>query len=287
MDVHFPKEKKMRVVAIVYLLLLSPILAMEKQSLIQLNYERNQEWEKKQRELREEVKVVLKSKNDIIASAHKDIREKCSRLSAPKNFPEELEAILKLLSHPEELLSIEQRRTLIGFPLLENFQPIDKTRQLLEKFIDKWQSLAACAETLQLAANQTLWYDYKWSIFIREIISKLLEKNLCNGDLLKIYNHVSFFHAGEVHLATAYKELIEKYLEANTFIPDCIKTMQGKLTNFFNTRGDILWEIIRYADLRESHGGGLVSISGYAALPQDFFLDTANPIKKLLSVEES
>ena len=93
----FLKEKKMKVVAIVFLILLSPILAtekksvsqsqphMEEQSVIQLNYERNQEWEIKRRDLQQESKVTLKGKEDVIASVQEDIREKT--LKHPYGFP--------------------------------------------------------------------------------------------------------------------------------------------------------------------------------------------------------
>ncbi|MGV8948775.1 MAG: hypothetical protein ACOH2E_05350 [Candidatus Paracaedibacter sp.] len=277
----------MKVVTIVFLILLSPILAMEKksliqsqptleeQSLIQLNYERNQEWEIKLKDLQQEVKVTLKGKEDIIGSVREDIREKKLKHPLPIGFLEELDALLKLLSHPEDLLSIEQRRSLMGFPLLENFQPIEKALHLLGVFIKKWGFLAAHAELLQLYANQTLWYHDEWTTFKDEIINKLSCKTLLCEDLLKIYDKVSFFYMRQNELAKSYAELpkIFNYMEC----------MQYKLACLFQEKGATLWEIMRYSSLVKEFAKTNTLPKSYNELSTEFFQHTANPLKKHLS----
>lgn len=282
----FLKEKKMKVVAIVFLILLSPILAtekksvsqsqpnMEEESVIQLNYERNQEWEIKRRDLQQESKVTLKGKEDVIASVQEDIREKTLKHPLPVGFLEELDALLKVLPHPEELLSIEQRQALMGFPHLENLQPIEETLSLLSVFIKKWGALAAHAELLQLYVNQTLWYYHEWTTFKDEIIDKLSRQTLLCEDLLKIYDKVSFFYMREHELAMSYAEL-----------PNILSYMgctRDKLTHLFQAKGATLWELIRYSSLVKEFAKMHTLPESYADLSTEFFQNNANPLKAYL-----
>lgn len=288
----FLKEKKMKVVAIVFLIFLSPILAMEKKSLIQSqpnteeqpliqrNYARNQEWEIKLRDLQQEVKATLKGNEDVIASVREDIREKTLKHPFPIGFLEELDALIKLLPHPEELLSIEQRRALMGFPLLENFHPIEKALHLLGVFIKKWGALAAHAELLQLYANQTLWYYHEWATFKDEIIDKLSRQTLLCEDLLKIYDKVSFFYMRENELAESYAELPKTVCYVKSL--NYMECMQDKLACLFQAKGATLWEIIRYSSLVKEFVKIHTLPKSYNELSTEFFQNHANLLKKYL-----
>jgi Leucine-rich repeat (LRR) protein len=266
-------------------MLLSPILATEGTSCTQLYDDRSREGEKKVTELQQENTVTLHGKKDIVASAKEEIHEKRSRLPAPQTFREELEALLKLLPHPEELLSINQRRMLIGFPLLEPIQPIINTIEFLGNFIKKWQSLTAHAEALQLAANQTIWYHGEWAGLVIEMWPKLTNKTMLCKDLLKLYEWVSCFHAEGIHLTTSYEDLKSTLQQSTAILPeglDYLDSLFYELTGFLHVRGSILWEIIRYSNLVITAEEARNLAENYDDLPSEFFLDNSNFIKKIL-----
>lgn len=275
----------MKVVALICLLLLSPVLAMEN-SFPQPHYDRIEAGKKQVTELQEESLKTLLRRKDSVTLVKNRIDKKRQRLRAPGTFLEELDNLLKLLPHPEDLLTIEQRRLLIGFPILEHLQPILNVIENLGNFVEKWQSLTAYAEVLQLATNQTIWYEREWTMLAQEMGSKLTQKTLCCGDLLKIYRYISYFHAEGAHLTTAYKDLKFILQKMAAFLPKdlvYLDSLLDELVSFFHIRGSTLWGIIRYSNLIITTDGVQNLAGNYDDLPNDFFLDNANLIKKILS----
>jgi|GEM_PF-2618602 len=275
----------MKVVALICLLLLSPVLAMEN-SFTQLHYDCIKEGKKQVTELQEESLKTLLGRKDSVTLVKNRIDKKRQRLRAPETFLEELDNLLKLLPHPEDLLTIEQRRALIGFPTLEHFQPVLNVIEHLRDFIEKWQSLTAYAEVLQLAANQTIWYEHEWTMLAQEMGGKLTQKTLCCEDLLKIYRYTSYFHAEGTHLATSYRDLKSILQKMTSLLPKdlvYLDSLFNELTSFLHVRGSALWDIIRYSNLIITTEEVRNLPGNYDDLPNDFFLNNANFIKKILS----
>ncbi len=279
----------MRIIALIFILL-NPILAMENSTQPQLCDDRSREGERKITELQQENYTTLRGKKDIVASAKEDIHEKRSRLPAPQSFLKELDALLQLLASPEELLTPEQRRALIGFPLLDPLRNLINPIDLLGNFIKKWQALTAHAEVLRLAANQTIWYHHEWAILAQEMGGKITQRTMCCEDLLKIYGWTSYFHAEGVHLATSYNDLKFTLQRMVTILPEDLSYLDdlfNELTSFFHVRGSALWEIIRYSNPVLTAESVRNLTENYDDLPNDFFLDSANFIKKILTETDS
>ncbi len=286
MDTCFREEKIVKVVAIVSLLLLSPILAMEDDfsvnlsffhddSLTQLCEDRIQGGEKRIKGLQEEANITTQGKKDVIVSVKEEIHEKRSRLSTHKSFQEELDALLGSLRHPEDLLTIEQRRALIGFPVFKHFQPIITATNLLKNFIEKWQLLISYGKFMQIYANHTIWYHHQWIQFAAKIDDKLTQKKMLREDLVEIYKWMSFFHIQAAQLVGSRKELIFSLQGIEATLPtdlEPLDVMLHALTSFFHVRGSALWEIIRYSNLITDTEEAKGLAENYEDLPINFCL---------------
>ena len=275
----------MRIIPLVYLILLYPVLAMQYPCEQQYR-DRLLEREREITKFHLEINSALNVKEDILTSVKNEIREEASRLLTETSFQEELDALLEQLRPAEEFFSAEQRHALISFPALEHFQSLNTFIKTLESFIIKWKAIAAYAESLELCANQTLWYQSEWAALTSETKEKLASKTMLCGDLLKIYAGISYFHAERGHLATALEYLKDQLQEASVLIPvslHYLDTAHNEYLGFFNVRGTLLWEIIRYSDLVRTAEETRDLPDSYEELPLNFFIENPNPIKTVFS----
>lgn len=272
-----------RIIAITYALLLSPILASEEEAIEKQYHMRLRNGQEKIEALQKEISLSLQAKEDKVILVKKQISEKRLRLETPRPFCEELEKLLELLRVPQELFSEEQRLKLIASPCLENLQPLTQIIDTLNNFIKKWSPLAAYAETLQLMANQTVWFQREGKEFVAQIKGESNE--IDNQQILeKIYQWVEYFYSVPCRLSKACTEVKSHLREGKDFIPKTLKYLEEvskELISFFQKRGEILWKIMRNHIETQNLSENLRDIpETYEKLPYDFFLKP-NAIRSL------
>jgi len=340
--VHFlPVREKMRALAFILILLICPMVAMDK--LEDLHSQGSRLAEKRIQDLQKHIMSTLEANTDVAKETVTLIRQKLDKLqTSPPHlltdpFREEFVPLLELIKSPEQFFSETQRLALIGTLSMDNLNPLKKSPAPLKRCFEKWQAIVAHAESIILGVNQTqpLWFHNDWEVFVSKIAIKISNFDLTPDDLLEVFNNFLYFYNQLSGFKTANRNLqttliiatlpeslnylinvkkeltlqdlqilintnaklpeslnylisvqkeftvleLQTLINTNAKLPEPLNylmSVQEELTVLYQKRSRILWEIL----------SATINVpempKNFDEIPQDYFADVSNPIKKLL-----
>jgi len=255
-----------------FFIILLPTFAADADALYRQYQERTLAWRSAQQSLHEEIDTSLKGKPDEFIELLEIIQQKRTQLKTYPLFTEELEALLRHLAPPEQLL--EQNRTLLlGSFSNQHFRPMTELIERMDGFITRWEAAEGALKFHQMIFSVMRDYQVEWESFSQDISSKLFTSALKPPDLEAMHVKISgTFFKWAVDYRSALDKASAQFGSSGESWMSLMQQSSPQITAYFQDKGKILWDIILFTLVKMSKDISAVPLE-YKTLKDEFFND--------------